>query len=169
MKIVRDRGDARWLPSRFNLALFRLFAYLRLRSVRPQPRPGLILAVDRGQNAFENYAVCVVILGVVTLDFATLWNPFVALPAAVIALQLAILTSRPIVRVFLPPDSNTIHADSMLIMAGVLSASVYFAMDDSVAGYTSRGFLALGALNAIASAIMFLLRGRVAAAEARFT
>jgi len=34
-----DREDARWLPSRFRFALFRLYALLRLRFTPPRRQP----------------------------------------------------------------------------------------------------------------------------------
>lgn len=168
MKIVRDRGDARWLPSRFNFALFRLFAYVKFLSSRPEPRPGLMLSLDRYQSALENYTVCAFIVAVVTAYFAAFLHPVLALLAAIFALQAGIVLSRFAARIAVPPDAVTIRADSFIIMTPIVAASFYFAPQHSAAGYVARGFLAIAVLNAIASAIMFLLRGRVAALEAKF-
>jgi hypothetical protein len=169
LRIVRNRSDARWLPSRFNFALFRLFAFLRLRSARPEPHPGLMLSIDRYQSAAENYLVCMAMVVVVAFYFAAIFDSFaIALPAAIIWLQLHILIARAILRVFRSGDSNTVGGGSLIIMFSVIAVAVYFALRESVALYAARVFLAIVVLNAIAAAVMFLLRRRVAEIEGSF-
>ncbi|HSP35549.1 MAG TPA: hypothetical protein VLU46_14660 [Thermoanaerobaculia bacterium] len=161
MRIIRDRADARWLPSRFNFALFRLFAYLRLRASRPQPQRGLILSVDRYQSSAENNIVCTVMVFVVASFFHSM---LVGIPAAILALQAAAELWRPIVRLFAGPAGSTVEAGSNLILAAIIGGALYFARTDLV----SLVFLGAVALNVIAAAIMFTLRGRVAELERSF-
>lgn len=158
MRIVRDRADARWLPSRFNFALFRLFAYLRLRASRPQPRPGLMLAVERHQSAAENNIVCIVMIVVVASFFDSLWG----IPAAILIFQIAIVAAAGIMRIFRSGD--TTHGGGMIIMGITIVLAVWFARFDLV----SRVFLALVALNAVAAVLMVALRRKVAALERTF-
>ena len=40
-RIVRNRADARLLPSRHDFALFRLVAWMRLRRAKPAPTPSV--------------------------------------------------------------------------------------------------------------------------------
>jgi hypothetical protein len=58
MKFVRGHAEARWLPSRHNLALFRLYAYLRLRNAQHETRD-VILGIDRHQSSTEAWVVAV--------------------------------------------------------------------------------------------------------------
>ncbi len=155
MRIVRDRADARWLPSRFNFALFRLFAYLRLRASRPQPQPGLMLAVERHQSAAENNIVCIVMIVVVASFFDSLWG----IPAAILILQAAIVSAAFVMRIFTSGD--TTHGGGTIIMGVTIALAVWFARTDLV----PRVFLGLVALNAVAAILMFALRGKVAALE----
>lgn len=55
--MVRDRGDARWLPSRFRYASFRLLAWAMFRSSGPEPRRGIVMGVDRDQSTLESYSI----------------------------------------------------------------------------------------------------------------
>ena len=161
MRIVRDRADARWLPSRFNFALFRLFAYLRLRASRPESRPGLILSIERHQSAAENYIVCIAMIVVVWSLFR---SPLLGVTVAIIGLQLAIVTARTILRMFFSADANTVKGGSILIVLAIVAGAIAVVRTSSVA----KIFLAVVALNAIAAAIMFLLRGSVARVERQF-
>src|SRR4051794_21762234 len=55
---IRNRPEARWLPSRHRFALFRLYALLRLVSAKPeQTEAELVLPIERDQSAHEQYAV----------------------------------------------------------------------------------------------------------------
>jgi len=161
VKIVRDRADARWLPSRFNFALFRLFAYVRLRMARPQPRPGLMLSIDRYQSAAENYIVCVVVMIVVASFFH---SPLVGAIVAIVAPQIAIPVVGTILGIFVSADSSRVEANSMLMLVAIIAVSVYFARES----YVAQAFLGLVVLNGVAAAVLFLLRGSVARLERRF-
>ena len=160
MRIVRDRADARWLPSRFHFALFRLFAYTRLRSSRPQPQPGLMLAIDRYQSAAENHIMSIVMTVVVASFFGSPWG----IPAAIIALQLAIVLARPIMRTFRSADADTTRGGGAIIMTATIALAVWFARTMLV----PRVFLALVILNGVAAAILFGLRRQIAAAGRTF-
>lgn len=161
MRIVRGRAEARWLPSRFNFALFRLFAYVRLRTSRPQPQAGLMLSVERYQSAAENNIVCVAMVLVVASFFESI---LAGIPAAIIALQAAIVLSRPIIRPFWRRDDSTVEPGSKLILLAVVGIAIWFARSRVV----PRLFLAIVALNMLAAAIMFALRRRVGELERSF-
>jgi len=172
VKAVRDREDARWLPSRHHFALFRLLAFLRLRFARPRPRPGLVLVIDRDQSAFENQAVASWI--VLTLAGYLAAGPLARWPLA-LAIPAALLLAGAIVQVmvvgggllvFLFPDR--IRANSMLFMTTMLLLAAYYATRATWARFVAWQFLALVALNAIAAAIVFLLRRPIARLEAAF-
>lgn len=173
MKVVRDCAEARWLPSRFNFALFRLFAYARLQALKPVTRPGLLLAVERHQSAAENYIVCVAMIVLVTFYFAailattmlTLPAFVLAVPAAIIAIQAHIALSGLIMRNFRKIEA--IAGDSVLFMITAIAAAVYFATGDSAALWAARAFLLVVVLNAIAAVVVFALRNRIADAERR--
>lgn len=160
MRIVRDRADARWLPSRFNFALFRLFAWLRLRASRPEPRPGLMLAIERHQSEAENYTVSIVMIAVLASFFRSFWG----IPVAIVVVQAAIVASGLITHAFRGRDADTTHGSGAIIMGVTIALAVWFARTAIV----PRVFLALVVLNAIAAVIMFALRRKVAAVEAKY-
>lgn len=152
MTIIRDRADARWLPSRFNFAVFRLFAYLRLRAARPEPHPGLMLSKDRHQSAAENYIVCIVMMVVVASMFDSL---AVGIAVAIIGPQVAIPLSGLVMR---------FEAGSWMMLIIIIAVAAYQSRTSPIACV----FLGFVAVNAIAAAIMFALRGSVARLERQF-
>jgi hypothetical protein len=176
LKIVRDRRDARWLPSRFHFALFRLYAYARLRAAKAEPVRGLILAVDREQSASENFLVAASVVLAATAYFAALFeesmSPAAAylagFPAAILTIQAVIAVGGLVVTIVLRAGvqaaAKVISAFLMLVM---VVAGVIVATGDSSARYIAVGFLALVALNAIAAVLVFLLRNRIAGEERR--
>lgn len=174
VKLVRDRAEARWLPSRFNFAIFRLLAYARLQTSKTHPRPGLMLAVERHQSAAENYIVCIAMIVLVTFYFAAIFDAVmpplpsfvIAVPAALFAIQVHITVSGLVMRLF--RKGHAVVADSVLFMITAIIAACYFAVGDSSALWAARAFLLVVALNAIAAVVMFALRHRIADAERRF-
>jgi len=162
VKAVRGRADARWLPSRHHFALFRLFAYLRLRIATPILCDDLVLTIDRDQTAFENYTVGVWFVLTMTGFFATL-SPLLSLPLALITVQVGIV----IVGLALPRGIN-IRAASVIHMSLMTAAALYFATASSWVRFVAWQFLALVALNAIAAIIVFLLRDSIVKLEATF-
>jgi hypothetical protein len=179
VKLVRGRGEARWLPSRHNFALFRLAAYLRLRNAPPEPGD-VILVVDRHQSAAETWLV----MSWVTLTLAcylaaTLfaeWHPALALP---VSLPLAIallevpalvsaLTIAPLWRAVRGNDANGIGVNGVVVMTLFAAASAWFATHPTQPAwirFVAWQFLALLLLNAIAALIVFSLRDAIARLE----
>lgn len=179
MRIVRDRRDARWLPSRFHFALFRLFAYLRLRRAKPESAPGLVMIVDRYQSAAENYLVAICIFVVATSFVVTLLNLTISLPAAwviavpvtAIMIQISVpflaVVIMPMVRKIIPLRADNLALNSAVLMAIAIGAAVFVVIRGSATRYLAAVFLFFVALNAIAAGLMFVLRGSVAEAERR--
>jgi hypothetical protein len=154
--IIRDREDARWLPSRFRFALFRLFALLRMRFTPPRPRPGLIMAVHRDQSEIEAYAVALWIFATVTCFLSALMPIAIAAVFAPLAMQIPLYIVARGTRV-----------NSILLMALIAAAAIYFATRPVWIRFAAWQFLALVALNAVAALIMLALRGAVRKMEAR--
>ncbi|HSP14456.1 MAG TPA: hypothetical protein VLV78_06875 [Thermoanaerobaculia bacterium] len=180
MRIVRDRRDARWLPSRFHFALFRLYAYFRLRAAKPEPAPGLILSVDRHQSAAEHFLVAICIVFVATTYFAALFETsmptplayIVAVPASVVAFQGVIVGVGVLLvaaqRIFRISDTAVTRIASAILMGLMIGVGVIVAAGDASGRYIAWGFLILVAMNAAAAAVVFLLRAAIAEAERRF-
>lgn len=174
MKLVRDRADARVLPARHNFALFRLVAFLRARKVRPQ-RADVIVALDRHQSNTETTLVACWYFATSTCFVAA--TLFVSWP-----LPLALLVSLPLVLVgvevpvvflgvVLPLARvrvDTVRVNSILMMALLAGASAYLVRGASWVRFAALQVLVLFALNAIASAIVFLLRDSIARLEESF-
>jgi hypothetical protein len=158
VRVVRGRGEARWLPSRHRFALFRLYAFLRLRRAKPEPAEAMILVVDRDQTAFEHYGISIWILVMVTCYFAAVLPWPLALPLALIAIEVLICAAGILVR--RGPRGNAFVISLLLAIA-----SAYFAMQQSWVRFVAWQFFALVALNAFAAAIVFLLREPIARLE----
>lgn len=178
MTYVRGRTDARWLPSRYNFALFRLAAYLRLR--RAHARTAHVkFFIDRHQSAFENSAVAIwITLTVACYIAATLFGdwpvaasvPLSVLLSAAVGIELPVVVSGAIVApvwkaVTGSRDDNHIRFNSIVVMTTFILAALYFAASESWARYAAWQFLALVAANALASFVVFLLRRPVARLE----
>ena len=178
MRVVRNRLDARWFPSRHSLALFRLAAYLCLRRARPERSDG-ILVIDRHQSAAETWLV----MSWVTLTFAcylaaTLFADWhialallVSLPLAVVLLEvpaiLSALTIAPLFRSIAGNRTNAFRVNGVVIMLLFSGTSAYFARHPSWIRFVAWQFLALLALNAVAAMIVFPLRDSIARLEAQ--
>jgi len=177
LKIVRGRADARWFPSRHNLALFRLAAYFVLRRAQPE-RGDAILIIDRHQSATETWLVT----SWVTLTFAcylaaTIFVEWHIAPALLASLPLAIvllevpailsaLTIAPALRSF-TGSADGIRTNSIVVMLLFSAASAYFARHPTWIRFVAWQFLALLALNAVAAAIAYPLRHSMARLEAQ--
>ncbi len=176
MRIVRDRRDARWLPSRFHFALFRLYAYVRLRAAKPEPAPGLILSIDRDQSAAENFLTTICIVFVAGCDFAAWFERSMSTPlayaagilAAVLAIQALVTGGGALITVVVRTGVRTAaNLISVLLMVLMITAGAAVAASDSSARYIAGGFLVLVAMNAAAAVATFLLRNRIAEQERR--
>jgi hypothetical protein len=179
VRVVRERRDARWLPSRFHFALFRLYAYFRLRSSKPEPAPGLILSVDRHQNAAENFLVAACIVFVASTYFAALFEAGMptllayaaGVPTSMVAIQGLIVAvgvlAAAVQRITGISDATVTASTSIVHMGGMIGAGLLVAFSDTSARYIARGFLLLVATNALAAAVAYFLRARIADDERR--
>jgi hypothetical protein len=171
VKIARNRIDARWLPARHNLALFRLYAYLRMRGAKPEPRDGVMLPIDRYQSSFENHCVAIVM-------FAISWVHLAALLARRMPLGVAIVVAPILVPLMLQlplwligglatlaGGGNNKRLVSASIVAMLVAWSVYHAVSATWQRWPSRIFLALVVANLAAVPFAWLLRDRFAAME----
>lgn len=166
MKMVRGHAEARWLPSRHRFALCRLYAFLRLSTAKAEPRDGLMLVVDRDQTAWEHHGIALWIGLTVTCYIAgTLfrhWRPavalLVALPIAAAVLEILIVAGGLLTR------SNG-RANGILFMLLFAAASLYVARQASWVRFAAWQVFAVAALNALAAALVFLLRGPIARLE----
>lgn len=167
MRIVRNRPEARWLPSRFTFAIFRLIALLRFRSnaaQREEPRE-LILAIDPGQSAVENYLVA----GWVSLtvaSYAAAWlRHLVPLAIAFLAgiLLSAWLLQLPLyaVGLLLPHSRNNQRVISTATFAVMIAVSAWVVTLDGRIRFVAALFLVVVALNALIALVMAPLRGTV--------
>lgn len=170
MRMIRGRREARWLPSRHNFALFRLFGFLRSHAARPEPAE-VILIVDRDQSSVENFSVAAGILLCLTCYLAaTLFASWpiaaalaVSLPLALVVVELPFLLLAPLCSVF--QGERRLRAQSAAMMFLFLAASAWVAGSDSWARFAAWAVLATAVLNAAAAALLFLLRDRVARLE----
>lgn len=177
MKFVRGRAEARWFPSRYDHALFRLAAYLRLRRAAPQPYDG-ILVTDRHQSAVETWTVLVWVSLMLTAYIAAAgfadWPLLLALPVSAIAALALLQIFLVLLGVVLTPLwHRTTHAgtqpfrvNSILAFVAMTGASAFFITHPTWVRFVAWQFFAILALNAIAAAIVFLLRDSIAALEA---
>lgn len=168
MKIVRGRADARWLPSRFNFALFRLIAYARMRGTKPEPRD-VSLILDRNQNNLESHLLSAwTTLTVACYAAGTLfdeWPVALALlagvPVAITCLEIPIVA----IGLALRRRENNIGLNSIVLMSLLIAAALYFARAHSWIRVAAWQFLAGVALNALAAPVAFLLRGSITEME----
>ena len=168
MKVVRGRGEARWMPSRFQFALFRLFAYLRLRKASPELMD-VAFIVDRHQSAVENFTVG--IWTILSLSAYVLWQvlprwPIApALLAAPVIAVLLMHISIVVVGLLLNWRENNLRVNSFVMFAWLTAAALYFARVEGWVRYAAWQFLGVMALNAVAALIVMTLREGIAAAE----
>lgn len=168
MKVVHGRADARWLPSRFRFALFRLIAYVRMRGAKPERRD-VTLVLDRDQNNIESFGVCAWTTLTLTCYVAgTLFDHWplplalaAGVPVAVTCLELVIVAAG----VALRRRGNNLRVNSVVLLSLLIAAALYFARSQSWICFAAWQFLAGVGLNAVAAPIVFLLRGSIAAME----
>lgn len=156
MRIVRDREDARWLPSRFRYALFRLAALIRMTFTRPRERRGIIVAIDPDQSSIENYAIAIWVV-VTTSCFL----------AAVMPFAIAILAATVVVQIPMHVVGGGQRVNSLVTLSLAAIAAAYLAMSPSWIRFAAWQFLGIVILNGVAALIMLPLRGAVRRMEAR--
>jgi hypothetical protein len=174
VNVVTDRPEARWLPSRHRFALVKLVAYAKLCGGRAGANntEHLILPIDRDQTAAEMNGIAIWIL-VTTVCYVAAMLPMiwpasivVAIPVAAIALHFPFLGIGPIVRMLIG-DGDHIKIISVITMSLLVIASSYVAASSSWARYVAWFFFAVLIVNAAAAIVVWLLRGRIRAAEER--
>ena len=176
MNVIADRPEARLLPSRHHFAIARLVAFIRLQ-LRGDGRAiempeHLILPIDRDQSSAETYSVAVwVFVTTASYFVAILPLPWplallAAIPLAFVAIHIPIVGGGPLLRL-LAGDKNYVSAISAITMGALLLSSLYIARTATWARIVAWFFLAVVAGNAIAAVILWMLRGRVQAAEKR--
>lgn len=173
MKVVRDRAEARWLPSRHHFALFRLGAFLRLRVALPRPQEGLLLTVDRHQSQFENYSLAVWVA--VTMTCFTAGTLFasrhfalalaLAVPVTMVLLQVMVVGSGLLVDLVsgmtgLKGDDPA-SASSFVMMVLFVGIAAWLATSRTWVRWVAWQVLALVALNALAAVLVFFLRAPI--------
>ena len=168
MKIVRGRADARWLPARFHYALFRLYAFLRMKAAKPRPAD-VALVLDRDQNPVESAVLSAWTTATLTCyAAATLFDEWplplallAGVPVAITCLEIPIV----LLGLALRHRETNIPLNSFVLMTLLTGAAVYFSRAQTWARFAAWQFLAAVALNAIAAAIVFSLRGEIADME----
>jgi len=164
VKIVRGRADARWLPSRFNFALFRLYAFLRMKNAKPEPAD-VSLMIDRNQNPIESAVLSTWTTATIACYAAETLFASWPLPLGLLAgVPIAITCLEiPLIAVGVPlwRRANNIPLNSIVLMSLLTAAAIYFARTESWVRFAAWQFLIAVALNGIAAAIVFLLRGAI--------
>lgn len=170
MKLVRERADARWLPSRHRFALFKLVAWTRFLSSGPRPQAGLALGIDRDQSAIENYTVAAWVMASASCFAYALLDRVLVSPAAAV---LAPFVAAVVLQVFVVApgfvrgwrNRDNTGANSFLTMTAIAVMAIYLAQSERWVRVIAWLFLASLAMNAIASLVTRMLRPRFAAAE----
>ena len=166
MKVVRGRADARWLPSRHRFALFRLYAFLRLLGAKPEPRAGLVLVIDRDQTAFEHHGASLWIVLTsacyIASALSAAWPLPLAILAAIAIVPLAIEVPFYVSGLLVRKGSRVNGVFTLLVLA---AASLHFVRQTTWVRVVALLFFAVVAINAMAAAIVFLLRAPIARLE----
>jgi hypothetical protein len=174
MNVVTDRPEAHWLPSRHRFALSRLIAYWKLRGARAVANnvEHLILPIDRDQTAAEMNGIAIWVF-VTTVCYVAAALPLiwpvaiiVAIPIAAIVIHFPIVVIGPIVRMLIG-DGDHIKIISLITMSLLVIASSYVAVSNSWPRYVAWFFFAALIANGAAAIVVWLLRGRIRAAEER--
>lgn len=173
MNAIRDRLEARWLPSRHHFALFRLGAFLRLRVAQPRLQQGLLLTVDRHQSQFEHYSLSAwMALTVTCFTAGTLFASrhfalalALAVPVTMVVLQLTVVGSGLLADLFsavtgLKAD-DPVGASSFVMMLLFVSTAAWLATSRTWVRWVAWQVLALVALNALAAVLVFFLRAPI--------
>ncbi len=175
MRVVRERMEARWLPSRAHFAIFKLLALIRFYVAPRQVRPGVILVIDQYQNGAESYALSVA----APLALACYAGAFVAPHigalgalfaglAALLALIFIALVASTAVRMIGIRPANLQRFNGGTVLTLVTLASAYFAVSDLWVRWVGRAFLAALGLNLTAAVVLWLIRDFLAALEREY-
>jgi hypothetical protein len=168
MRTVRDRADARWLPSRFRYAAFKLLAYLILRRTPPRIQRGLVLVVDRDQSALEHHTLAVYILltvscyaaAVVSLRYPAVIGVIASIPLAVLAVEAPLYIAG-----LIAPQKRHMAFQTFSIWVFLTAAAAYFATWKTWVRFPAWLFLLALAVNGAFAVVVRMLRGRIAEQE----
>ena len=171
MRLVRDRADARWLPSRYRYAAFRLLAWAMFRATRPQPRRGVVLGVDRDQSALESYSMAIWLTltsSCLAYGIFGLWLPgglaaLISPIAAVVFLQIPI-TIVSIAAAF-GDQQRSGRLVSVATLLIVTATAVHVASYESWPRYVAWSFLLVVAADAAAAVIAWIFRAQLVDTE----
>lgn len=169
MRVVRDRNEARWLPSRHRFALAKLIAMVVMPRARREPTSlKMIYAIQRDQSTLEHYSVAVWLYITATAYLIAITPPilWIVMPwIAGLAIHVPCFLIGWLAGLAGGNDNRKLNGISTMAM--MLIASSYFATTSSPVRFIAWFFLGVVALNAIAAVVMWLLRGTAAAMERR--
>ena len=173
MRLIRNRADARWLPKRFNLGIFRLIAFVMARKARREDHPGMVLAIDRHQSTFENYLLSIWFVvsfslyafGLMRIAGTPPWVAvLLALPAAIVVLQV-IVVGTGFLSVATLRGQNHIRLVTAVLMSATILLSAWIATTAHWTRHVGRLAIAGVIVNTVAAVIMRLLTPQVDALE----
>lgn len=175
-RIVRNRADARLLPSRRDFAIFRFVAWMRLRHAEPAPASTMYFT-DRHQSAAEMWTVGLWLLGATTLYVADALSSRLPSVAALVAgffiagtaLQAAVVGSgllvAPLWRRLMRSNVLPLHINGPFVMALFLGATTWGALRTSWVRYVAWSTIAVTVLNLIAAVLLYVFRDSIAKLE----
>ena len=171
MKAVRDRAEARWLPSRFRHATFKLLAYAILRRSKPRQQRGLVLIIDRDQSALEHYTLAAYglatascyVAAVLSIRYHAALVLIASLPLAALAIETPLY-----LHCLTASHKRAIALHTLLSWVLLTAAAAYFATWQNWVRIPARLFLVVLGINGASAFVLRLLRGRIAAAEAAY-
>lgn len=179
MRIIRGRADARWLPSRYSLAMFRLYAFFRASTAPAEEHPEIVLSVETHQAAAEAFLTAaagfvmsyVYIADVLTEVLPVLVAILLALPVTSIAIQIPLyvfgLTLTPLLRLVLRKQQS-LSITSALYFLLFAASSVVMLGRSMPARVVAWAFFVACALELVSKVIAFALRERMARMEEHF-
>lgn len=177
MKLVRNRADARWLPSRHSFAIFRLLSWFRLRASQPRTTAAMFF-VDRHQSTVETWTVGLWLLATSGCYFAEFLfphrNPAWTVPFGVwlslgilqIVFIISGLTIAPLWNAVTRRRTLPLRVNGFLIMLLLFAASAWGGVRPGWIRYVAWSALSTFALNALAFVVLLVLRDSVAHLEA---
>jgi hypothetical protein len=168
--VVQDRPEARAIPSRNRLALFRLIALMRYRAGRTPSAGGPPAATRRcnvdnkpDQSTFENYALALLLFVVTSLYFAAL-VPRLAIIGP-IAVGFLIQVPTYVTGLLLPKERNNQRVQSRMLFLLLIALSAWLATRGSWVRFVAFFVLGAAVLNAITAVVMLPFRRRLEALE----
>ena len=176
MRAVRDRAEARWLPSRFRYAIFRLIALVMIGRAKPKEARGLVLVIDRDQSAPEYYIISIWLLVTASCYVGALLSPLTtgavaalaAVPVAAMVIKFPLYVGGVTaigLRALGSRVQDVKSMNSKLTYSMLILVSLWFIRSESWIRYVAIAFFVVLAINALASIVVLLMRGRIAAVE----